>query len=127
MQSNLPKPVLHHQIRDDDGELLGELDLGWPGPKVNIEIDGEVHNDPVVRSKDDAHDVMLRRLGWTVRRVYKDIPVSQPVRFLNIVRTEARGAHRSTRFCRRRVTKTVSERRRNAGVWVVPASASRRP
>jgi very-short-patch-repair endonuclease len=89
-EHGLPPPVLHHQVRDPTGEIVAEIDLAWVGPKAAIEIDGEVHNDPSVRSKDDARDAHLRRLGWSVRRVWKGVPLDEPRRFVQIVRTALR-------------------------------------
>ena len=86
-EHGLPEPVLHHQIRANDGELLAEIDLAWLDRMVAIEIDGAVHNDPAVRSKDDARDDLLRDLGWRIRRVWCEMPVAEPQRFVQIVRT----------------------------------------
>jgi very-short-patch-repair endonuclease len=86
-EHDLPDPVLHHQIRNDDGELIAELDLAWPDRRAAIEIDGTVHLDPLVRRKDDARDHHLRSLGWTIRRVWYEIPLTEPTAFVQIVRT----------------------------------------
>ena len=86
-QHGLPDPVLHHQIRADDGELVAELDLAYPERMAAIEIDGTVHLDPTVRRKDDARDHHLRRLGWTIRRVWYEVPLTEPRAFVAIVRS----------------------------------------
>jgi hypothetical protein len=85
-EHGLPEPSLHHRVRDGDGELLAEIDLAYVPWKAGIEIDGRVHLDPEVRMKDDARDHALRRQGWTIRRVFSDIPVRHPQQFLQIVR-----------------------------------------
>jgi Transcriptional regulator, AbiEi antitoxin/Protein of unknown function (DUF559) len=86
LEHGLAEPVLHHRIRGDEGEVLAELDLAWPDRRAAIEIDGTVHNDPVVRAKDEARDHWLRGLGWTIRRVWCEIPVLHPARFLQTAR-----------------------------------------
>lgn len=86
-EAGLPDPVLHHQVRNADGDLLAELDLAWVERKAAIEIDGSVHLDPAVRRKDDARDAHLRSLGWTIRRVWFEIPLTEPAVFLQIVRS----------------------------------------
>ena len=85
-EAGLLDPVLHHRVRGPDGELLAELDLAWPDELCAIEIDGTVHLDPTVRAKDDARDHLLRSLGWTIRRVWYEIPLTEPRVFLQIVR-----------------------------------------
>lgn len=86
-ESGLPDPVLHHQVRNSEGELIAELDLAWVVRKAVIEIDGTVHQDPAVRRKDDERDALLRHLGWTIRRVWYEIPLTEPAVFLQIVRS----------------------------------------
>jgi very-short-patch-repair endonuclease len=85
-EHGLAEPVLHHQIRDADGELLAEIDLAWVERKAALEIDGTVHMNPEVRAKDEARDHFLRSIGWTVRRVWYLTPLEQPDRFLQIAR-----------------------------------------
>lgn len=84
-EHGFPEPTLHHRIYDGS-RLVAELDLAYVDQLVDIEIDGDVHLAPEVRQKDDARDHELRRLGWTVRRVWRTVPVNQPTVFLRIVR-----------------------------------------
>ncbi|HVV38470.1 MAG TPA: hypothetical protein VHC63_17805 [Acidimicrobiales bacterium] len=79
--------VTHHIIRDERGEIVADMDLADVARKTNIEIDGDVHLDPDVSQSDEARDFVLRRYyGWTVRRVWWEIPVYKPRKFLEIVR-----------------------------------------
>lgn len=90
-EHGLPEPEVHHRVYDGE-RLVAELDLAYPDHLVDIEIDGAVHNDPVVRQKDDARDHHLRRLGWTVRRIWCEVPIDQPAAFIHTVRTLLRDA-----------------------------------
>jgi len=90
------EPVVHHRVVEPDGTLLAEIDLAFPGLLLGIEIDGGVHLDVEVRKKDEARDHALRRRGWTIRRVWWEVPVHQPEEFLRLVRralSEAVTAH----------------------------------
>ena len=80
------RPVLHHVVRAADGEVIAEIDLADPARRTGLEIDGTVHLRPEVRAKDDARDHRLRRMGWTIRRVWCEMPVLEPARFLTIAR-----------------------------------------
>jgi len=81
-------PAVHHIVRDPaDGRLVAEMDFAFVPGRVNIEINGTAHLDPVVIEKDEARDHELRtRFGWTVRRIWWEIPVYEPRRFITIVR-----------------------------------------
>ena len=87
------EPVLQHRVYDDEGELVAEMDIAYVDKWVNFEIDGSVHLQPDIKAKDDARDHYLRQLGWTVRRVWWEIPVKQPDRFIQIVRSTLRDAN----------------------------------
>jgi very-short-patch-repair endonuclease/predicted transcriptional regulator of viral defense system len=80
------RPVLHHVVRASDGEVIAEIDIADPARRAGLEIDGTVHLRPEVRAKDDARDHRLRRMGWTIRRVWCELPVLEPARFLAIAR-----------------------------------------
>ncbi|MDP1794160.1 MAG: hypothetical protein Q8K63_08480 [Acidimicrobiales bacterium] len=90
--SEFGEPVLQHELRDDDGTLVCKMDFAYLPDRVNFEIDGSVHLQPEVKRKDDARDAAARRRGWTVRRVWCEIPVLQPDEFLKIVRDTFRDA-----------------------------------
>ena len=86
--------TVHHRVYDDEGQLLAEMDFAFVDDMVDIEINGSVHLvDPKVQEKDEARDHDMRGRGWTVRRIWWEIPVREPERFIRIVRatlTEAR-------------------------------------
>jgi hypothetical protein len=45
LEAGLPRPVLQHVIRDDDGRFLAQVDLAWPDRRVLVEFDGDVHRE----------------------------------------------------------------------------------
>lgn len=97
-QNGLPEPTLQHQVRAADGRLVAEMDFAYLPSKTDIEIDGDAHLDPVQRAKDDARDHELRvKFGWTVRRVWWEIPVYKPREFVRIVR-ETLGLRPESKF-----------------------------
>lgn len=88
------EPTLQHEVRDPDGELIASLDFAYLPDLVNFEVDGSVHLQEDVRRKDDARDAALRRRGWTVRRIWYEIPLYEPAEFKRIVRETFRDARR---------------------------------
>lgn len=85
-QHNLAEPVVHHRIYDADGRIAAEIDLAYPDRRTGYEIDGSVHLDPVQKAKDDDRDDYLRTVyGWRIRRIWWEIPMYQPQKFVRIV------------------------------------------
>jgi hypothetical protein len=81
------EPTVQHEVRASDGRLVASMDIAFVPNKANFEIDGPVHDDPVVRAKDDERDHELRtRYGWLVRRIPHRVPLDEPRRFLAIVK-----------------------------------------
>ncbi len=87
-----PEPVLQHRIWSPQGQLLAEMDFAYLDRLVNFEINGSIHLLPEVIRKDDERDHMLRQMGWTIRRIWWEIPVRQPDEFIRIVRSTLRDA-----------------------------------
>lgn len=92
-EHGLPEPRLHHRVYDGS-RLIAEIDLAYPDLMVAAEIDGGVHLDPAVRRNDDARDHALRRLGWTIRRIWWEIPMREPATFIGLIRDLRRDAER---------------------------------
>ncbi|MBA2608305.1 MAG: hypothetical protein H0U92_05180 [Actinobacteria bacterium] len=86
------EPTLQHRVYDDEGELVAEMDFAYVDRMINFEINGSVHLDPEVAEKDEARDQDLRSRGWTVRRIWWEIPVHQPDKFVRILRATLRAA-----------------------------------
>lgn len=74
IDAGLPRPVT--QIKVTDGRLVAYLDMGWEGPKVALEYDGDQHrSDRQQYVKDIRRAEMVDRLGWHVIKViYEDQP-----------------------------------------------------
>lgn len=87
------EPTQQHRVYDADGELQAEMDFAYVERWVNFEVDGSVHLQPEVKVKDEARDHMLRGMGWIVRRIWWEIPVRQPEKFVQIVRETLRSAN----------------------------------
>jgi hypothetical protein len=87
------EPVCQHKIFTDDGSrLVAKMDFAYPALLLNLEVDGAVHLRSSVRLKDERRDAELRRMGWTVRRIWWEIPVRDSKLFVSIVRDTIREA-----------------------------------
>ncbi len=84
--------VLHHQLRALDGELVADMDVADVERRIDLELDGPVHRDPVVVRKDARRDSRVRQFGWIVERIQNEIPVFEPNEFLRIVRQAIKDA-----------------------------------
>jgi very-short-patch-repair endonuclease len=92
-EHGLAEPTLQHRIWSDDGRVVADMDFAYVDDQVNFEIDGPVHLRPEVKAKDDERDHELRTVyHWTVRRIWYEIPLYQPRKFLQIVRDTLRAA-----------------------------------
>jgi hypothetical protein len=75
IDAGLPRPVT--QIRVTDGHLVAYLDMGWEGPKVALEYDGDEHRSNRRRYvKDIRRAEMFDRLGWHVIKVINQDPTN---------------------------------------------------
>jgi very-short-patch-repair endonuclease len=94
-EHGLAEPTLQHRIWSDDGRIVADMDFAYLDDQVNFEIDGPVHLRPEVKAKDDERDHELRTVyQWTVRRIWYEIPLYQPRKFLQIVRDTLRAARK---------------------------------
>lgn len=65
--------LVHHHVVAD-GDLYAELDFADLERRVDIEIDGGHHRNPVQIDRDKARDAELSRRGWAVLRfTYRDL------------------------------------------------------
>jgi very-short-patch-repair endonuclease len=72
IDGGLPRPVTQIEVRDAAG-YRACLDLGWEGPMVAVEYDGDQHRtDRPQYVKDIRRWEMLEDLGWRIIRVVKE-------------------------------------------------------
>ena len=70
-----------------DGQIVAEIDLAYPEPKVAIEPNGEKwHSTRRARKRDAERAVVLRALGWTIVDADWDEVVHRPWDFAARVR-----------------------------------------
>ncbi|MGC2655423.1 MAG: hypothetical protein WA317_17910 [Mycobacterium sp.] len=66
--AGLPRPTT--QVRVSDGQFVAYLDMGWEGPQVGVEYDGDHHRrDRRQYVIDIRRAEMLEGLGWRVIKV----------------------------------------------------------
>ena len=70
VNTGLPRPQTQIPVRDETGNAIAYLDMGWEDVKVAVEYDGDQHrNDRYQYNWDVRRSEILHRLGWTVIRV----------------------------------------------------------
>lgn len=70
VSAGLPRPQTQIPIRDELGQTVAYLDMGWEDVKVAVEYDGEQHrNDRRQYTWDIRRREMLDRYGWIVVHV----------------------------------------------------------
>jgi hypothetical protein len=70
VQAGLPRPQTQIPVRDEFGNPVAYLDMGWEDVKVAVEYDGEQHRtDRRQYTWDIRRLESLERLGWIVIRV----------------------------------------------------------
>jgi len=66
--ASLPMPVLQFPVRDAGGVVVAAADMAWPGNKVLVEFDGEVHRERKTFVNDRRRQNRLVAAGWIVLR-----------------------------------------------------------
>jgi hypothetical protein len=70
INAGLPRPQTQIPVRDETGNAIAYLDMGWEDVKVAVEYDGDQHrSDRYQYNVDVRRSEILHRLGWTVIRV----------------------------------------------------------
>jgi hypothetical protein len=73
VQAGLPPPRTQIPIRDEFGDAIAYLDMGWEAVKVAAEYDGDQHRTKRSQYSWDVRRLeMLERRGWIVVRVVAD-------------------------------------------------------
>jgi hypothetical protein len=65
----LPEPDRQVPIRDEAGEVIGRVDLGWPRVRFGVEYDGLHWHGPARWLEDEARHGAICRSGWTLLHV----------------------------------------------------------
>jgi very-short-patch-repair endonuclease len=90
--SDLPRPSYNHRVLDE-GRLVAEIDVAYPGLKLGFEIDGFAYHSSVTAVEHDAtRDAALRRRGWTVPRIPASLLERSPASVLRMMRDELSAA-----------------------------------
>jgi predicted transcriptional regulator of viral defense system len=84
-EAELPEPAVNGWFATRAG-YGHELDLWWPGRRLNFEVDGPHHLMPHQRRLDALRDRDLRSFGVRVERVRDTVVLDQPARFVAAVR-----------------------------------------
>lgn len=87
-EAGLPAPVLQHLVQDPAGGFIARVDLAWPGTRVLVEFDGDIHRERDVFVNDVRRQNRLVRAGWTVLRFTSADVLGRPA----AVVAEIRGA-----------------------------------
>jgi len=70
IQAGLPRPQTQIPIRDEFGDVIAYIDMGWEDIKIAVEYDGDQHrSDRRQYTWDIRRLEHLERLGWIVIRV----------------------------------------------------------
>jgi very-short-patch-repair endonuclease len=85
-QARLPAPELQFTITDARGTFLGRADLAWPGQKVLVEFDGDLHRERNVFVNDVRRQNRLIAAGWTVLRFTSADVLGRPEEVLAEIR-----------------------------------------
>jgi very-short-patch-repair endonuclease len=67
-EAGVPMPDIQFVVRSPAGRFLGQADFAWPGRKVLVEFDGNVHRDRRVFVNDLRRQNRLIAAGWTILR-----------------------------------------------------------
>lgn len=73
IDAGFPRPRTQIEVRDRDGFAFAYLDMGWDGPMVAVEYDGDQHRtDRRQYVKDIRRLQALEELGWRVVRIVNE-------------------------------------------------------
>jgi very-short-patch-repair endonuclease len=90
--AGLPRPETQIEFRDDRGDVVIRVDMGWRQWQVAVEYDGVQHwSDGRQRSWDIERIAMLDALDWSVIRVSAEM-LRRPDVIVQRVRAKLRDA-----------------------------------
>jgi hypothetical protein len=99
VDAGLPSPVVNEVVRRPSGEVVAMPDLSYPGMRVAIEYDGDVHRtDRATWRRDTARRQELEHLGWRMVTCTADDVLRTPDRTLDWIRSALRRAALTSRL-----------------------------
>jgi hypothetical protein len=95
IDAGLPAPQTQIVVRDEFGDFVARIDMGYEELRIGVEYDGPQHwENPDTRTKDILKAVKLQDLDWFIIRVNSDILRYQRATFEERVRTAMRNRGR---------------------------------
>jgi very-short-patch-repair endonuclease len=74
IDAGLPRPQTQIVVRNEYGDFVARIDMGYEELRVGIEYDGPQHwTDPAQRDRDIDRYTALLDLGWKIIRVSSDL------------------------------------------------------
>jgi len=89
-EAGFPAPVLQHVVTDAAGGFLAQVDLAWPGQRVLVEFDGDVHRERDVFVRDLRRQNRLVAQEWIVLRFSSADVLGRPDEMLAEIRAALR-------------------------------------
>jgi hypothetical protein len=87
VEAGLPRPQTQIPVRNEFGQAIAYLDMGWEDIKVAVEYDGDHHRSDRSQFGWDIRRLeMLQRQGWTVIRVVAGDRPAQIIRRVRAAR-----------------------------------------
>lgn len=74
IDAGLPKPQTQIVVRNEYGEFVARIDMGYEALRIGIEYDGAQHwSDAIQRGRDIDRYCALSDLGWVIIRVSSEL------------------------------------------------------
>jgi len=64
-------------------------DLAWLDIKFAVEIDGDCHQKPIQKARDERKNLLLKELGWTLLRIVSDEVINHTTRVKAAMESES--------------------------------------
>jgi very-short-patch-repair endonuclease len=66
LDAGIRRPVLQHEVYDEQDAFVARLDLAYPDRLVGVELDGRRHIEDAAFERDPRRRNRLTALGWTI-------------------------------------------------------------
>jgi cyclase len=81
----LKKDIIGFKIRRQHPIGLYIADFYCHKPKLMIELDGSIHNEPDIKEADDARQKELERWGYSIIRFTNEVVMTKPEEVIKII------------------------------------------